>query len=145
MLAGLKEWFRVLKPGGKLMFSSFSPNAFTPLNEIFIEHLNRYDVKTEMLRWQKLSDKEECLSLLESAGFENTNVDTEQMGYHLSDINDWWEINKSTGYRAFIEQIPIQSLGKFRTDYLKDIEKHMTDKGLWLNIETHFCSGIRPE
>ena len=144
MLAGLKEWFRVLKPGGKVMFSSFSPNAFTPLNEIFIEHLNKFGVNTEMLKWQKLSDKTECLSLLEEAGFEDTQVETEQMGYYLSDINDWWELNTSTGYRAFIEQIPVQSLDEFRTGYMKDIEQHMTDKGLWLDIETHFSSGNRP-
>ena len=145
MLAGLKEWLRVLKPGGKLMFSSFAPNAFTPLNEVFIEHLNRFDVNTEMLRWQKLSDNDECIALLEKAGFINNQVDTEQMGYYLSDINDWWEINQSTGYRAFIEQVPVQYLSEFRNSYMKEIEQHMTDKGLWLDIETHFCSGNRPE
>ena len=145
MQAGLKEWFRVLKPGGKVMFSSFAPNAFTPLNEIFIENLNQFDVDTEMLRWQKLSDKKECIALLESTGFENNKVETEQMGYYLADINDWWELNMNTGYRGFIEQIPVQALDEFRTQYMNDVEKLMTDKGLWLDIETHFCSGIRPE
>lgn len=35
MSAALQSWLRVLKPGGKIIFSSFAPSAFVPLSEIF--------------------------------------------------------------------------------------------------------------
>lgn len=44
MSAALKSWLRVLKPGGRLIFTSFAPSAFQPLNDIFLANLAEYDI-----------------------------------------------------------------------------------------------------
>lgn len=42
MLAALKEWRRVTKPGGQLLFTSFAESAFQPLVGEFIDDLYEF-------------------------------------------------------------------------------------------------------
>lgn len=46
MEAGLREWARVLKPGGRVMFSVFGERSFQPMMERLIRRLEQHGVVT---------------------------------------------------------------------------------------------------
>jgi len=141
VLAGLKEWHRVLKPAATIMLTSFSPNAFHPLADIFRQNMQDYGIEIPETSWQRLKTPDECQSLLEQAGFSDINIEVEQMGYHLNGINDWWELVTHTAFRGLVDQLESAQRAEFQIKHQNNINELVTEKGIWLDIETIFTSG----
>ena len=144
MLAGLTSWRQVLKPGGRVMFTTFSANAFQPLAEMFRQRMESFGVAIPVENWMRLTTEQECQELLESAGFTEVQVVKEQLGYHLNSPDDWWEIIYNSGFRGYLEKLEAKQQGQFRIEHLAEIQSLMSDKGLWLDVETLFSTGVRP-
>jgi ubiquinone/menaquinone biosynthesis C-methylase UbiE len=149
MPAAVHEWHRVLNPGGRLLFTSFSRTAFTPMADLFHQRLDSYDVEypdpESPMGWYRLADVDTCEDLLRGAGLKNFSVQTRQMGYHLNCADDWWELCWNTGFRGLLQQLSEDELDEFRQRHMSEVEELMDDKGLWLNLETHFCYGEKPD
>ena len=144
MSAALKSWLRVLKPGGKLIFTSFAPSAFQPLSDIFIKNLAEYDIVPPTPRWLQLAEEELCKKILTDNGFENPQVTQTQLGYHLEKFDNWWEVIQSAGYRGLYEQLAHEHRKEFEEKHKSEIEKIMTDDGLWMDVQTLFSSALKP-
>ena len=143
MPTALKNWQRILQPDGKIIFSTFASEAFSPLTDLFKDRLSQYGLDIPEASWFKLSVPAECESLLSNAGYSNIKTETKQMGYHLLNIDDWWEILWNTGYRGFLNQLSATDLVRFRAEHLKEVEALKSDDGLWLNIETIFSTATK--
>lgn len=146
MAAALREWVRVLRPGGRLMFTAFAASAFEPYKAMFFERLKSYGVEPAqtMSPARQLYDPAECRRLAESAGLQDVQVETEQLGYHLRDPRDWWEIIRYTGLRNFVQGLAPEALAAFRAAHLAEVESKAGADGLWLDVAVHFVRGIRP-
>ena len=148
MAAGLREWVRVTKPGGRIMFTAFGPQAFQPMLELFMRRLEQCGVrlpdKDAPLAGMRLADPERCRDLLNSAGLQQVDVHTEQLGYHLKDEMEWWELVWNSGLREWVERVPPDRRTAFRADHQAEVRSLMGENGLWLNVETHFAGGIKP-
>jgi len=140
MHKALENWLKVLQPNGNLIISTFAADAFSPLTDNFRSRLKTYGIEIPDTHWFRLSQAEECQQLLASAGFSNINVIEKQMGYHLINTEDWWDILWNTGYRGFLNQLSATDLASFRVAHLKELEEFKTDDGLWLNINTLFTT-----
>ncbi|MCW8900310.1 MAG: class I SAM-dependent methyltransferase [Gammaproteobacteria bacterium] len=145
MSAALKSWLRVLKPGGKIIFSSFAASAFTPQSDIFMNNLAEYNIIPPTPRWLQLAEEALCKNILEENGFIDAQVTQAQLGYHLNETKDWWQAIQSAGYRGLYEQLPQEHRADFQIKHLSEIEKLKTDKGLWLDVQTLFSTALKPE
>lgn len=145
MSAALKSWLRVLKPGGTLIFTSFAPSAFQPLSDIFIKNLAEYDIIPPTPRWLQLAEEDLSKQILLDNGFESPQVTQSQLGYHLADFNGWWEAIQSAGYRGLFEQLPQEHRSEFKAKHKVDIENIMSDEGLWMDVQTLFSTGLKPQ
>lgn len=143
MLAAPKEWLRVLKPGGRVAFTTFTRQAFYPQAGMFRELIEKFGVKFSEPGWQRLSTETECRELLLQAGFENIEIAVKQMGYHLANEQDWWELLTNSGFRGYLEQLDAAQQAEFRQQHLTQVRELLSDKGLWLNVETLFARGTR--
>jgi len=148
MTAALRQWIRVVKPGGQLAFTAFGPQAFQPQMRLFFEALARHGVAPDdnapLSAAQRLYDPEYCRSLASDAGLSEIAVHTEQLGYHLQDSHDWWTVVWNSALRGWVERLPGAARAGFRDAHLVDIEKLKTPEGLWLNVETHVVIGRKP-
>jgi len=145
MSAALKSWLRVLKPGGKLIFTSFAPSAFQPLTETFMQNLAEYDIVPPTPRWLQLAEEDLCKQILVDNGFEAPQVTQAQLGYHLGEFNHWWEVIQSAGYRGLYEQLPQEHRTEFEAKHRVEIDKHKTKDGIWLDVQTLFSTALKPE
>jgi ubiquinone/menaquinone biosynthesis C-methylase UbiE len=143
MLAALKGFLRVLKPGGTLAFTSFGPNAFAPLTESFCERMKQYNITIESPALDRLKDPEICKSLLEEAGAIDIEVTEKQCGHHLNNADNWWEVVWNSGLRMYLEQLQPPQQAEFRKEHLEEVSKLKTDKGVWLDIQTNFTVGTK--
>lgn len=148
MTAGLQQWSRVCKPGGKIAFTSFGAEAFKPMREMFIEQAKQYGVgpaeEGEPLGIELLTDPEKCMAYLENAGLENCKVQTEQMGYTLNKADDWWDIVWNSGLRGTLKQLPQEKLGQFKREHLAEVDKLKRKDGIFLNVQVHFSVAVKP-
>lgn len=145
MSVALKSWLRVLKPGGKLIFTSFAPSAFQPLTEIFMKNLAEYDIVPPMPRWLQLAEEDLCKKILMDNGFVEPQVTQDQLGYHLKDFNQWWQVIQSAGYRGLFEQLPQEHRQEFEAKHKIEIEKIATKEGIWMDVQTLFSSALKPK
>ena len=145
MAAGLKEWKRVLKHGGRIVVSGYGGSAFRPLSDLFEARIRSYGVPlaspTRPFSWQRLTEPEQCLSLFRQAGLENIEVFAEQVGYQLSDANEWWDIVWNSGFRGPVSQLTPEQLEQFKAEHLAEVETLGTPKGIWLDVASIFAIG----
>ncbi len=144
MLAALKEWYRVLKPGGRLIFTSFSARAFQPQAKMFIDDIEATGIIIDDPGWQRLNNQDACHTILQQAGFDNIQLLQEQLGYHLNDEQGWRDIILNSGLRAIFNKLPAEKQDAFLHQHLEKIATLKIDKGIWLDVEVLFSSGQRP-
>ena len=144
MTAALKEWQRVLKPGGKLLFTSFADGAFGEPLQILRDDLAAHDILMDSQQVEQVATAEACRALLTQAGYTDAHIDHAQMGMHLATMHDWWEIVTSSGLRGYIEQLPAETLTDFKQAHLARVGRLANDKGIWLDIGVLFAQGIKP-
>ena len=149
MLAGLKEWLRVTKPGGVVTFSSFGETAFNPMREMYANRIqNNYGVVLPPSRgFQRLNTIQKCQDLMQQAGFclKDVEIHTEQLGYYLQNVDEWWDIVWHTGFRHSVSQIVPERLEQFKTEHLAEVGELVTDKGIWLDVPGIFVVGKKAD
>ena len=66
---GLKCISKVLKPGGKLAITSFTPTLMQPLRGMFLNRLKGYGIESPHVSWMQLDTRDKINNLLSKAGF----------------------------------------------------------------------------
>lgn len=147
MAHALEQWTRVTKPGGLVVFSSFTGNAFRPLSDELFADLQAagVDVAARPLASERLKDGETCRALMAEAGYEEIVQDEVQLGYHLRDAADWWDAVWNSAMRGLVLQLPNDEIEAFKQAHLKKIGKYVTDEGLWFDVEVRLTRGRVPE
>jgi len=146
MLKALKQWQRVTRPGGTVLFSSFTENAFDPLVHIFIEDLKTFglDVTDKLVASARLKDADVCKDLMVAAGCSSVEQNIVQVGYYLSEAEEWWAAIWNTAMRGLVEQLPQEVQAEFKRSHLERVSDMKTDDGLWMNVEVRLTSGVVP-
>jgi len=146
MSAALREWVRVLKPGGKLAFTCFENTAFLPMLDDFVDRLQDFGVQLPEGPFgsQRITSLDHCREMLGEAGLADTHAECIQVGYHLGDENEWWEVVSNTAMRALFDQLPDERKADFRQQHLAFVATQKTADGLWMDVQTRFASGIKP-
>jgi arsenite methyltransferase len=145
MLAGLREWARVTRPGGTVTFTVFGAQAFQPMMGLFLSRVRAAGVtipeNSPRRAAERLQDPEVCRSLAVEAGLTDVSVEREVIGYHLRDTNDWWEILWNSGTRAALEQLTPEQRDALRTVHVAEVAALASADGIYLNVETLVVSG----
>jgi len=147
MEAALREWVRVLQPGGKLAFTCFEETAFQPMLDDFVKRVETFGVKLPdgPFGSRRITSLDHCRELLTDAGLVEVEAECTQTGYHLKDENDWWEVISSTAMQALFEQVPEARREEFRQQHLAFVATLKNANGLWMDVQTRFTSGIKPD
>ena len=140
----VRNWLRVLKPGGRIIFTSFSRNTFQPMAQWFREAVEATGVPFPEAAWQRLSEQHVCQQLVEQAGYAQPEVTTKQMGYHLASENEWWEIIWNSGFRGILNALTSEQQTALRTRHLEQVAALKTTDGIWLDVEVIYTQAQKP-
>jgi len=138
MSAGLTSWLRVLKPGGRVGFTSFAETAFEPMAGLFFARLSAFGLTFERLSVQTLDHPDKCTQVLSEAGFTEVVVESAALGYHLANAEQWWDVIWGTALRGFLAALSPDALAQFKTEHLAEVATLATEKGLWMPVDVLF-------
>ncbi len=133
-----------VKPGGKVMISNFQESYFHPLKDLFVDRLSGYGVQNPPQAWKRIAHADGCRQLFEAAGLTGIRVVQKNVGYHLSDANEWWDIVWNAGFRRLVAQLPAQDQERFKREHLEEVDKLKTSDGIWLDVGVLYTIGANP-
>lgn len=136
--AALRSWYRFLKKGGVVGFSTFADGSFN-LAMLFTEIAQNYGVFIPDLK-APLNTPEKCQSILEEVGFKNTEIKVEQFGYYMSvsEVENLWNHLANNGLIEPILNVSSAELDEFKAKYLTAAKKLETKQGIWNDVTTFF-------
>lgn len=143
--AAMREWVRVTRPGGSVSLAVFAPQAFQPQLGLLLQRIAQVTGSLNTpVSWEQLSRREALLAFLQDAGLVEVTVQEEQLGYHLRDAQEWWEVVWHSALRLLVEQVPAAQRDRLRTEHLAEVAALATADGLWLNVAVLFVRGYKP-
>ena len=142
MPAAVREWHRIVKPGGQVAFSCFGANHKQPLRDIFDRRKTSYGITASPSAATRLADPAVCRSLLRDAGLVQIEVRGEQRGYYLPSAELYWqtEIWSSAGRGGLMGLAPAR-LEQFKAEHIAALEALATPQGIWIDIPFNFARG----
>ncbi|MCG6137517.1 MAG: class I SAM-dependent methyltransferase [Nostoc sp. LLA-1] len=137
----LQQWYRFLKPGGKVAFSCFAETAHT-VAFMFRQKAQAYGIFIPNPN-EPLGTPQKCQDLLKEKGFQNIEIVTEQLGFYLSNVNveKLWNGNVIGAFGYQVKELPPERLEQLKAEYIAQVEATKTDKGIWNDATTFFVLG----
>ena len=139
---GLKCISRVLKPGGKLALTSFTPSLMMPLRGMLLDGIKRYGVEPPHLSWMRLDTPDKINDLLSRSGFRYIQIKSKQMGYYLKNSQEWREVLWNSGYRGLLSRLSEEDLKRFINEHLKEVDSVAAENGIWLEVEVLLATAV---
>jgi len=139
----LKKWHRVLKPGGRIIISTFSKSAFMPMLQWFRELIEDTGVDFPASSWQQFSDHESCLELFSNDLYQDQTVINKQHGIHLNDATEWWNIIINSGLRSYLELLSPKQQADLKIKHTQQLNELKTKDGIWMDVEVIYTQAVK--
>ena len=130
-----------VRPGGTVAICNFKKDYFFPLRKLLTDRLAAYGVPLPPQIWERIANEAGCRELFAQAGLRDVRVEAKNMGYFLSDENEWWNVVWNAGFRRLVSQLAPADLPRFREEHLREVAALKTHDGLWLDIGVLFTTG----
>ena len=147
MLAALREWWRVLKPGGQVSFSAWGPTYRQPLQGLWNARLDQYGVPLPAASPNlgphnlRLADLETCRRLLHEAGFVQIEVQREHEAYAFRTAEEWWAEMWTSRSRLAVLQLPPAQRAQFQAEHLAEVAALATAHGIEVDVAINIARG----
>ncbi|OGW52718.1 MAG: methyltransferase type 11 [Nitrospirae bacterium RBG_19FT_COMBO_55_12] len=143
MDAQLSHITTAIKPGGRIMITSFLETYFHPLKDLMVKRLEAYGVQMPPQTWKRIANEAGCKQLFDRAKLANITVTQKNVGYYLANADEWWDIVWNAGYRRMVARLSSQDQERFKHEHLKEIAALSTSKGIWLDVGVLFTVGTK--
>ena len=122
----LQELWRMVKPKGKLAITTWGPNLFAPLYNVWREQIKkeRSDLYSAFNPWDRITEIQSVTNLFHSAGIENVDVVAENGVHLLHAPEDWWTIVLGSGFRWTIDKLETEAALRVRDQNIEWIKSN---------------------
>jgi len=145
ILRGMREMRRVVRPGGRLAFSTWAKPSHEPMMEMMQARLERYGIPRAPPPpepWKECSEPEHLLTLLEKTGFRDRQVVPQPAGYFI-EPEDWWTYLWGASTRGRLSRLSPDSLERFRNEILEEVKSLKGEHGIWFDVSALIGIGLR--
>ena len=140
-LSAVREWRRVLRPGGRVIFSCWGQEFGQPLRDLFRARIQKFGISLPEAD-RRLQRPDQCEALMREVGFVDIEVSAEQHGYNFASVAAYWE--ELVGRSEPLSRLPLEELARFQAEHLSEVSALATERGIWWDVPTNFAMGRKP-
>jgi ubiquinone/menaquinone biosynthesis C-methylase UbiE len=141
--AALREWHRLLKPGGRVAFSTMCAGS-PPAGRIYRECALAFGVSLHDPS-AALGSPEVCREALAAAGFDVIGITSETIEFTSQDLTLAWESNFRSAGHAAVQSLSAETLEAFKYAYLNALAREEAERPGALNqADLLYVVGRRP-
>ncbi len=144
MDAQLRRIAESVKPGGRLMISSFAEDYMDPLRSLLLARLDQFGVPTPPQPWQAIAHEAGCRRFFAQAGLRDVEVERQDLGYFLAGAEEWWDVIWNAGFRRLLGRVAPAEQARFQEQHLAEVEALRTPEGIRLGVPALFSVGTKP-
>jgi SAM-dependent methyltransferase len=134
----------VVKPGGKVVISSFQEDHyFQPLREMMLARLRTHAIAIPPATWKRVGNEVACRALFDNAGLTDTRVESRNVGYYLDGAEQWWDVVWNAGFRRLVSLLPEDARARFKQAHLEEVGALATQDGIWLDVGVLYTVGTK--
>lgn len=137
----LAEWFRVLRPGGVVAFSTMRADE-PPASRLFRVHARGYGLDLSDLS-ARLGSEQACEEALTAAGFTGCRVSDGQVTFSERDLDRAWDVHLRMA-RSELATLPEEDLGRLRASYLAELGMHFREDPGFAVAKTLYAVARKP-
>jgi ubiquinone/menaquinone biosynthesis C-methylase UbiE len=142
----LREWRRVLKPGGRVAISNWGPE-FRRGGIMLRKTIAKYHSGSPPKHPNEgfLDTIEQCANQLTEAGFRNIQTASEELGYYYPNLDAYWEEDVMSSMRRIpLDKLDAETAERVRREHFEEMKIFARDQGIWRPVPTLFAVGLRP-
>lgn len=125
-----------MKPGGVVAFSALA-ETFPTASVLFRKVVQKYGITIPNPN-ELLGTPERCCQILETTGFEEIEITTEQFGFYLQDAEVGWTGNASSAFGLQDVKWSEEQWERCKQEYFTEISRHSTKEGYWNDVTMFF-------
>jgi ubiquinone/menaquinone biosynthesis C-methylase UbiE len=139
MEVAMARLLRSVKPGGLVAISSFAKGAFEPQAGLSLKRFTRYGVQLPTTyTWERLDSPEKNAWLYGKLGLTGFRCTAAEMGHPLTGPEQWWDLLRYTGFRAFLDRLSPADVERFKKEDLLEIAATAGPDGIRLSVPALF-------
>jgi len=135
----LAEFFRVLRPGGKIAVSTWGGATRWSWYE---DVLKKY-VEPVQLSVRDLDTPDKLEDVLRYGGFGDVRIDAEQTDVVYADEHQWWKRQWTHGGRVSLERMAPEVLEKFKVEVFSRMQAERQPDGFHLTLRVLYGLGTK--
>ena len=143
----IREFHRILRPGGRVGISSFTREAFMPMTLMLKSVLGMPaspgGLRARRKRLAALDDRRAVLELLRRGGFRRRKVVHERTAYMLEDPAECWTVLWGSAWRAPLSRLPRETRDRVKRELLDDLRLLQGSDGIRLDASALIGTGMR--
>jgi ubiquinone/menaquinone biosynthesis C-methylase UbiE len=142
----LREWHRVLKPGGTVAFNSFGEGMWQPIWKPLGERLSQYDGQPFPVLFfiESTNTPEKCRGLLKIAGFKEIEIATEQLDCRYPDTATYWQDITLSLVGPRLARMSPADLERFKAEHFSELESLYAGQDIVAKFPTHISIAKKP-
>lgn len=144
MTGTLREWLRVLKPGGSVAFATFGQGLYQPLYGLWENRLRIHGISPAPTPIHRLELPEVCAQLLVDAGYQQVDVKVEQLGYPIYDPQIRWNDITASVEGEPLKQLDALTRRQIEQEHLAELSEIISDHGVFVEVPAIFSFGYKP-
>lgn len=141
MEEALTKFAEQLKPGGRVVLSTFAEGSFSPFTDAFIRLYREFGFDVPTPGWLRLCSDEHLKQLFADAGLGEPDCKRYDFGYAITRPEQWWDIVWNAGYRGMLEAMDKDQMERFRIQHMAEVSSLIETQQNYMTVDVIVAAG----
>jgi len=135
MEQALEQFARQVKPGGKIILTTFAEGSFSPFTDAFMRLYGEFGFDVPTPGWLRLCSDAHMKKLFADVGLSEPECKQYDFGYTIVSTDQWWDIVWNAGYRGMLDSLGEDRLKEFKAQHLSEVAELIKNNKNYLNVD----------
>jgi len=143
MAETLARFAAQVRPGGRVVLSTFCLGSFSPFNDVFFQLYREFGFETPTPPWITIATQQAFAALFREAGLPHVRVTEHDFGFDLADEHAWWDIVYNAAYRGHLQRLTQHDAPSFKERHLDAVSSLMQQGQRRLDVRVMIAVGTK--